>query len=269
VPGATRRWRLDVAYRGDPFRGFAAQPGEPTVAGALAGALATVLSLEVPPALVCAGRTDAGVHALGQVVHVDLPDPLRAGVPDDGDQLARSCTRLLAPDVVVRACAPAPDGFDARRSARWRAYRYLVHASPSPSPLLEGLAWHVARTLDVRAMGQAAYAVLGEHDFRALCRRQSGMDPDEPIVRRVLDANVGVADDAAGLAAPGELLRVDVRATSFCHQMVRSLVAVLVAVGARELSAADLVERLRTGSRGGLPAPAPPGGLCLLEVGYA
>ncbi|HEV3211915.1 MAG TPA: tRNA pseudouridine(38-40) synthase TruA [Acidimicrobiales bacterium] len=268
MPAATRRWRLDVAYRGEGFHGFAAQPGTKTIAGALSDALATVLRLDAPPVLVCAGRTDAGVHALGQVVHVDLADAPGEDEASFAARVARSCTKLLAPSIVVRSCRPAPEGFDARRAATSRTYRYLVHDGAAPSPLLEGLAWHVAGPLDVRAMAQAAYAVLGEHDFRALCRRPSGTDPTEPIVRRVLDVAVDVVGDDLVLAGGGRLVRVTVQATSFCHQMVRSLVAVLAAIGARTLTAADLTERLRTGDREGLPAPAPPEGLCLVSVSY-
>ena len=264
-----RRWRLDLAYRGQDFHGFAAQPGTATVAGALADGLATVLRLDHPPRLVCAGRTDAGVHALGQVVHVDLADPL---FPDDrgdvGARLARSCNRLLAPSIVVTSCALAPDGFDARHSARSRSYRYLVHDAAAGSPLLGGIAWQTPGPLDVRAMTQAAYAVLGEHDFRAFCRRPSDMGPDEPIMRRVLDVAVEVVDDTLGVAGEGTLIRVDVTAQSFCHQMVRSIVAVLVEAGRHACSAADVTEHLRTGERAGLPAPAPPEGLCLLSVAY-
>ena len=239
------------------------------MAGALAESLATVLRLDAPPLLVCAGRTDAGVHALGQVVHVDLAD-----APDDGDdvergtRIARSCTRLLGPAIVVRSCRVAPAGFDARHAATSRTYRYLVCEGDAASPLLDGLAWQVAGPLDLRAMAQAAYAVLGEHDFRAFCRRASGTTPDAPITRRVLDVAVDQVDDGAGLLAAGRIVRISVTATSFCHQMVRSLVATLVAVGTHSLTAADLTERLRTGERAGLPAPAPPEGLCLLAVSY-
>ena len=265
-----RRWRIDVAYRGDGYHGFAAQPGTRTVAGALAEALATVLRLDEPPPLVCAGRTDAGVHALCQVVHVDLLDDATASEDDEdlGARVVRSCTRLLSPSIVVAAFRPAPEGFDARHSATWRAYRYLVHEASVPSPLLNGLAWHVAGPLDVRAMTQAAYAILGEHDFRALCRRPPGTDPAEPIVRRVLDVTVDVLDDELVLTGAGRLVRINVRATSFCHQMVRSFVSAHVAVGDHARTAADLTERLRSGDRTGLPAPAPPEGLCLVDVGY-
>ena len=264
-----RRWRLDLAYRGQEFHGFAAQPGMATVAGALADVLAMVLRLDSAPRLVCAGRTDAGVHALGQVAHVDLPEPL---FPDDrgdpGARLARSCNRLLAPSIVVTGCAPAPEGFDARHSARSRSYRYLIHDAVAGSPLLDGIAWRTTGPLDVRAMTQAAYAVLGEHDFRAFCRRPSELGPDEPIMRRVLDVAVDAVDDTLGVTGGGRLIRVDVTAQAFCHQMVRSMVAVLVEAGRHACSAADVTEHLRTGERAGLPAPAPPEGLCLLSVAY-
>lgn len=269
MPAATRRWRLDLTYDGSGFHGFAAQPGTETVAGALATAIATTLRLDAAPQLTCAGRTDAGVHALGQVVHADLPDPLfDDDRGDEGARLMRRCNRQLAGRIVVTSCAPAPEGFDARHSATSRAYRYLLHDAPVPSPLLAGVAWHVAGPLDVRAMRQAAYALLGTHDFRAFCRRPDDVGPDTPIERRVLDAEVAESDDALRLQAAGRLVRVDLVAQSFCHQMVRSIVSCLVAVGRHELTAADLRERLASGSRVGLPAPAPAAGLCLLAVGY-
>jgi tRNA pseudouridine38-40 synthase len=269
VTAVQRRWRLDLAYRGQDFHGFAPQPGTATVAGALSGALATILRLDEPPRLVCAGRTDAGVHALGQVVHVDLPEPLFDDDRGDArERLARSCNRLLAPSVVVTSCVPALDGFDARHSALARSYRYLVHDAVAGSPLLDGIAWRVTGPLDVRAMTQAAYAVLGEHDFRAFCRRPSDTGPDEPIMRRVLDVAVSVLDDDLGVAGEGRLIRVDIKARSFCHQMVRSIVAVLVEAGRHVCSAADVTEHLRSGERAGLPAPAPPEGLCLVSVAY-
>jgi len=276
VSAALRRWRLDVAYRGTGFHGFAAQPGTETVAGALQSALVEVLQLDEAPPLVCAGRTDAGVHALAQVVHVDLPDPLfdhahdggGADAAADGVRLARSCTSLLAGRVVVRTCTPVAQAFDARRDATARTYRYLLHEAAAPSPLLAEVAWHVVGPIDVRAMRQAAYALLGEHDFRAFCRRPSGTDAADPILRRVLDVDVSVVEDLAGVAGEGRLVVVEVTATAFCHQMVRSVVAALVAVARGAMSAAALPERLRTGDRAGLPAPAPPGGLCLVGVTY-
>lgn len=284
-----------LAYDGRGFRGFAAQGGVPTVAGALAEAVGRAARTE-EPVLVCAGRTDAGVHASGQVVHVDLPEDY------DGD-LARAVNRQLAPEIVVRRAALAPPGFDARRSAIWRRYRYLVLSAPAPSPLLSGVAWHVPSPLDLRAMAAASDPLIGEHDFRAFCRRPPGTEPSEPIVRRVTSAewhevrsgwtredwaldDAGGASDAGApgggaVGAPGagaaahdreqwtsRLLRFDVAASSFCHQMVRSIVAVLVDAGRGRATAATVMALLAAGSRAGAPQPAPAQGLCLVAVGY-
>jgi tRNA pseudouridine38-40 synthase len=254
-PTGVRRWRLLVAYDGSGFRGFAAQPGAATVAGALSEALARAARLAGPPDLVCAGRTDAGVHARGQVVHVDLPEPLPRRL-----DLARALNRQLAPAVVVRRAEPAPVGFDARRSATGRRYRYLVHQAPVPEPLLARVAWHVPDPLDLRAMASAADALVGEHDFRAFCRRPPGTTAEEPIVRRVTEAG--------WTEHPCTLLRFEVAAGSFCHQMVRSMVGALVQVGRGRATTADLVARIRSGTRAGAAQPAPPHGLCLESVSY-
>jgi tRNA pseudouridine38-40 synthase len=269
--GDTSRWRLDVAYRGTAFHGFAAQPGQLTVAGEIADALATICRLDGPPRLTCAGRTDAGVHATAQVVHVDLPDPLpptRGSAMVAGD-LVRGLNKLLGDDVAVLAATAVSDRFDARHSARWRRYRYLIHEAAVAEPLLGGLAWQVPGPLDVRAMAQAIGSLLGSHDFRAFCRRVPGTGPDEPIVRLVTDASVEVVADDGGLdLVAGRLLRIEIEASSFCHQMVRSIVGQLVDLGQGRSNAADLVALLRSGSRQGAARPAPAAGLCLIGVGY-
>ncbi len=274
---SARRWRLLLAYDGSGFRGFAAQPGTATVAGALGSALARAGRLDGPPRLVCAGRTDAGVHARGQVVHVDLPADL------DID-LVHVLNRQLAPAIVVRSAEPAEPDFDARHSATARHYRYLVWNAPVADPLLASVAWHVADPLDRRAMAAAADALVGEHDFRAFCRRPPGTGADEPIVRVVTDARwsvvaheaADVPDDhgsetgGAGPTKAGEsrLLRFDIAASSFCHQMVRSVVATLVDAGRGRGNAATVVGLLAAGSRAGTARPAPAHGLCLVDVAY-
>ena len=273
APGTTR-WRLLVAYDGRGFHGVAAQPGLLTVAGTLASALARCLRLAEPPPFTVAGRTDAGVHARGQVLHVDLPAELPPVRGPDGPQpmgpagLVRALNRQVAPAVVVREAAPAPAGFDARRSATARHYRYLVWNAPVPDPLLEPLAWHVADPLDLRAMSGAADAVIGDHDFRAFCRRRPGSGPEEPIVRRVTDARWHESGGFGGHELGGRLLRFDITAGSFCHQMVRSLVGVLVEVGRGRANGADLVAMLGAGRRSGVVRPAPAHGLCLVDVTY-
>lgn len=262
---------MEVAYDGRGFRGFAEQPGRPTVAGTLAAALARAARLADPPALTCAGRTDAGVHARGQVVHAELPDPLPSRRRGDeapameGDDLAATVNRQIAPAVVVRAVRPAEPGWDARRSATWRRYRYLIWEASAADPLLAASSWHVPGPLDLRGMAAAADAAVGEHDFRAFCRRPPGTSPEEPLPRRVRHAGWS---SSAVPGADGRLFAFDIAADSFCHQMVRSLVAVLVEVGRGRESPADTVARLRCPRRSGGPAPAPPEGLCLMEVGY-
>jgi tRNA pseudouridine38-40 synthase len=241
------------------------------VAGALGQALERTARLPEPPFITCAGRTDAGVHARGQVVHVDLPP-----VPYDGPGLVRALNRQLAPHVVVLTADQVGPEFDARRSATGRTYRYLVWNAPEQDPLLAPIAWHVRDPLDLRAMRGAADALLGSHDFRSFCRRPPGTDASEPIVRRVTGIR-WIADDGPeaadadgnrGDAAGGRLLRFEITATSFCHQMVRSLVASLVDVGRGKGNAATLVARLRAASRTSKPEPAPAHGLCLVRVDY-
>jgi tRNA pseudouridine38-40 synthase len=263
-----QRWRLLIAYDGAAFRGFAVQPEVPTVAGALRQALERTARLSEPPLITCAGRTDAGVHARGQVAHVDLPP-----IPYDGPGLARALNRQLAPEVVVRRAEEVADDFDARRSASGRTYRYLIWNAPEADPLLAPVSWHVRDPLDLGSMRTAADALLGSHDFRSFCRRPPRSDPSEPIVRRVTRVCWSIDDgpeaiDAAGAAGEGRLLRFDITANSFCHQMVRSLVASLAEVGRGKGNAAALLERLRATTRESMAEPAPAHGLCLLMVDY-
>jgi tRNA pseudouridine38-40 synthase len=254
-----------VSYDGGAFRGFADQPEVPTVAGALRLALSRTARLPEPPSVTCAGRTDAGVHARGQVVHVDLPP-----VPFDGVGLARALNRQLAPAIVIQSAATVEATFDARRSATGRSYRYLVWNGAWPDPLLAPIAWHVRHPLDLHAMAAASDVVLGTHDFRSFCRRKPGTAPEEPIVRRVTRARWSV-DEGPELEAAGEgrLLRFEIVANSFCHQMVRSLVGSLVDIGRGEGNAATLLARLRMASRHAASDPAPARGLCLVSVQYA
>ncbi len=240
----------------------------------MAAALGRAARAEVQ--LTCAGRTDAGVHAQDQWVHFELPAEVAAGL--DPAAVVRSCNRQLAPSIVVREAGAAPEGFDARRSATGRRYRYLVLEAPEADPLLAGVAWHVTGPLDLRAMSAGADALLGEHDFRAFCRRPPGSGADEPIPRRVTDARWDVAgtggDGAHGahgtglLPATGRLLSFEIEANAFCHQMVRSLVGTLVDVGRGRKRAADLVWILRSTDRAQAAQPAPPHGLCLVAVRY-
>jgi tRNA pseudouridine38-40 synthase len=263
-----QRWRLLLAYDGAAFRGFALQPEVPTVAGALRLALERTARMSEPPVITCAGRTDAGVHARGQVIHVDLPP-----IAYDGVGLARAINRQLAPKVVVVRAEKAGAEFDARRSATGRGYRYLVWNAPAPDPLLAAIAWHVRDPLDLVSMRTASDVLLGTHDFRSFCRRRPGTDGSEPLERRVTRAQWSVDDgaearDARDGGTEGRLLRFDIGANSFCHQMVRALVGALVEVGRGRQNAAGLMESLRAKSRHQMPDPAPAWGLCLVSVSY-
>jgi tRNA pseudouridine38-40 synthase len=262
---------LQVSYDGTDFHGFARQPNGRTVGGELAAALEAMVG--GPVELVCAGRTDSGVHATSQVVHVDVPAsflvrrarrkaPVGQGDGGDLTWLATALTRQLGPEVAVTGAAVAADGFDARHSAVARRYHYHVLNRPAPDPLLARTSWHVPGELDFNAMRIASDVLLGEHDFAAFCRRAPGTEAGAPIRRRVLDARW------SRLAEPTGLLRFEIEAQAFCHQMVRSLVAALVAAGEGKITAAAILGLLRSGERAGTPAPAPPRGLCLVAVRY-
>ncbi len=256
------RLRLLVAYDGSGFHGFALNDGVATVAGSLGEALGTVLGH--PVVLTAAGRTDTGVHAWGQVVSLDVPDEQHEA-PLDLDALRRSVNALCGPAVVVRSAEWAAPDFDARFSARWRRYRYTVLNDPVPDPFLAGTTWHVDRPLDLRLMRLACDPFVGEHDFSSFCRRPKRPEGEPPatLVRRVISARW---DDVGDV--PGRLLRFEIVANAFCHQMVRSIVGTLVEVGLGRRSAGSILDTLRARDRSTAGQLAPPDGLCLWEVGY-
>jgi tRNA pseudouridine38-40 synthase len=261
------RVRLQVAYDGRRFHGFAAQAaGVRTVAGVLAGALERVLRLPAPPELTCAGRTDAGVHAWDQWVHLDIPASRLEGRSGPGadldlDGLQRRLIKLLGPEVVVRSASLAPAGWDARRSANSRTYRYAVLTTSTPDPFRAGFVWWVPETLDRRAMDLACDALIGEHDFASFCRRQERADGEPAtLVRRI---------EAAGWCEPEPgVIRFEVTANAFCQQMVRSLVGTLVEVGTGRRRAGDMLGVIRARDRSAAGPVAPPDGLVLWHVGY-
>jgi tRNA pseudouridine38-40 synthase len=244
----TVRVRLVVAYLGTGFHGFALQPGVPTVAGAISSALERRLGH--PVLLVCAGRTDAGVHAWGQVVSFDA----RADV--DLVALQRNLNRSLGPSIVVRSSEVTAPDFDARYSASGRLYRYTVLNRPVGDPFSAATTWHVERPLDLPAMRLACDPLYGEQDFSSFCRRP----PRGSLVRRVRDARWVAAGDG--------VLRFEIEASSFCQQMVRSVVGTLVDIGLGRRRAGDMAGILRARDRAAASQPAPPHGLCLWEVSY-
>jgi len=251
------RWRLDVAYDGAGFAGWAVQPGQRTVAGELERWIATVLRLEVPASLVCAGRTDAGVHARGQVAHVDVPD----GVGTAPEELGRRLGRVLPDDVVVSSVRAAPPGFDARFAAVWRRYVYrLGDELTVRDPLLRGFVQDVPGVLDLDRVAAVVPDLLGLHEFAAFCRRREGAT----TIRTLLDLRA--ERTTSGTLA--SVVEVTVRADAFCHSMVRSLVGALVAVADGRRDAAWLVGLLGAPTRESSVTVLPARGLTLEEVGY-
>jgi tRNA pseudouridine38-40 synthase len=256
------RIRIDLAYDGGDFHGWAVQPGLRTVQGVLEAALATALR-QPQASVVCAGRTDTGVHARGQVVHVDVADSVlersagqRSGEPPL-EALLRRLNGILDPDVRVRRVVAAPNGFDARFSALWRRYAYRVIDDPAavdPLTRTHVLAW--PRRLDLAALNEAADLLVGEHDFASFCKRREGAT----TIRTLLDL-AWVRDEHGVLVAT-------VRADAFCHSMVRSLVGCLLAVGDGRRPVAWAGQILHAGARDPSVTVAHAHGLTLEEVGY-
>lgn len=255
------RIRLDLAYDGGGFSGWAAQPGLRTCQGELERALSTIAREAVR--VTVAGRTDAGVHASGQVAHADVPEALVHDLGARAPQLARRLSRLAAPegDLVVRGIALAPDGFDARFSAVSRSYRYRIMASPAADPLERRTTAHVPRPLDVDAMRRTAEALVGLRDFAAFCKPREGA-----TTIRELREFTWAQSDADGLG--GALLTASLTADAFCHSMVRALVAACVRVGEGRLGLAQAVALLDERRRSPLTGLMPAHGLTLVSVGY-
>ena len=249
------RVRMTLAYEGSGFHGFAAQAGTSvrTVGGELSKAISKVLGH--PVELAVAGRTDKGVHAWGQVVSFDAA--VREGVRPDLEALQRSINKMMGPAVAVREIAFAPEDFHARHSAIGRTYRYEVLNHPFPDPFRAATAWHVEAPLDLRSMNAACDPLIGEHDFSSFCRRPAD---GGSLVRRICEARW--IDLGEGL------LRFEVEATAFCHQMVRSLVGTLVEVGRGKRKAGEMTGILRARDRSKAASPAPPHGLFLWAVEY-
>ncbi|MFD5213487.1 tRNA pseudouridine(38-40) synthase TruA [Microbacterium sp. NPDC058345] len=259
------RIRLDIAYDGTHFRGWAKQPGLRTVQGTLETALARIVGSEVQ--LVVAGRTDAGVHAADQVAHVDLDEQQWARVQarhgqaavDPAGSLARRIRGVLGayPDVTVTRTSLASEGFDARFSAVWRRYRYrLADAGTGYDPMRRHDTTTLKVALDVDAMDAAAQTLIGLHDFAAYCKPRD----EATTIRTLLDYRW--QRDGEGV------LIAEVKADAFCHSMVRALVGACAAVGEGRLAVEDVVrlrdDLARTSAFKVLPAR----GLTLAEVGY-
>jgi tRNA pseudouridine38-40 synthase len=251
------RVRIDLAYDGSPFAGFARQPDQRTVQGTLEGALSRVLGQDV--LTTGAGRTDRGVHALAQVVHLEVdPDSQRtARALADLDGFAVRLDRLVGPEIAIWAARAVSDDFDARFSATGRGYRYRIADSAVLAPLDRHDRWHVHDPLAVGPMRAAASHLLCEHDFAAFCRRPPA---GRTTVRRLDEMTIR-------RPRPGE---VDVRlvGNAFCHNQVRSVVGCLVEVGRGRREPAWMGAVLEGRDRSLAARVAPPQGLVLERVSY-
>jgi len=243
--------RLVVEYDGTRLLGWQLQPGGPTVQGELERALGVLL--REPVRVRGAGRTDAGVHALGQVATAPV-----AGPPPDLRRLLRGLNALLPPDIAVREVTLADDAFDPRRHARSREYEYRILRHPARSPVWRAWAWHVPRPLDAGAMDAAAALLVGEHDFAAF-RGADATETPRTTVRRVLESRV---------RHEPPLLVYRVEATAFLKHMVRNIVGTLVEVGLGERPPASMTALLAGRDRTRAGATAPPHGLTLVAVRY-
>lgn len=245
-PGSVRLAAL-VEYDGTAYAGFQLQKDSATIQGALENGLAAIMGR--PVRVIPAGRTDAGVHALGQVVH------LQATWPHSLGELQRAWNANLPRDVAVRAVARVGPTFHARFSARSRVYRYTVYNEAVRRPLLERYAWHVNRPLAIDRMDEAAARLLGRHDLVAFGRAPQG----ENTVRTVLRARCW---------QQGELIRFEIEADAFLQHMVRRVTATLVAVGRGRLSVDEFGAIIGARDPRRVVGMAPPNGLCLVAVHY-
>ena len=248
---------LVVGYDGASFSGFAAQPGQRTVAGELTRALETFLRREVD--LTCAGRTDAGVHALGQVVSIPVTE---GELALRGSRVMGSLTALVPDDISIRGAYRAAPGFSARFDALSRTYRYRISNGPIRPVMAQDWSWWVRHPLDLDAMRAGTRFFLGEHDFVSLCKAESAAG--KPTCRNVMACDVRETEEF------GEpLVAIDVCGNAFLHSMVRTMAGTLVEVGAGRRAPAWVGEAIAARSRSCAGPCAPAKGLTFMRVEYA
>jgi len=238
-------YRLTIAYDGSGFFGYAKQPQVRTVQGDLEAAL--FLHTGTVDTVV-AGRTDKGVHATEQVISFRAEEL-------DGQRVQRSLNSMLAPNIAIRRIARVDGGFHARFSATGRAYVYRIHNAAVHDPFLTPVMWTYEPQLDAVAMDAAAQCLVGEHDFAAFCRKRG----DAPMVRRV---------EWVRWRRSADVVEMSIGANAFCHQMVRSVVALSVEIGTGRMEVADMQRVLDSGDRAIAKGAAPPQGLTLVAVSY-
>ena len=254
-PEGMSRYKARIAYDGTNFHGFAPNPGVATVAGLIQTALEKVLGVEIK--ITCAGRTDAGVHARRQVISFDAE-------PIDIKQLEKSLNRLCAPHVSILSLEETVPNFDARFSAKSRTYRYQILNQDYVDPFLQRFVWHVRDRLDVKSMQEASSLLIGEHDFSSFCRKRIVKIESEKIeaslVREVQSLEI--------LQTDKNIIEIWATATSFCHQMVRSITGTLVDVGLGKIEINKIEAILAEKDRNAAGRVAPPQGLTLMDVAY-
>ena len=258
VDGFTR-YRIDLAYDGTEYWGFAAQKKHRTVQGELIKALTTVFGKSKTSFdMRVAGRTDAGVHATAQVVHIDLnPKQLKRLGRTVG--MMGSLNDLLPTDIRIHSVTEAPEGFDARYSASFRRYRYTIADKPAlKNPLLARSTLWIKHELDLVAMQASALGLVGLHDYASFCRPKLGAT----TIREVRELKV------SRNPAANNVIEVEIMADAFCHNMVRSIVGALIAAGEGKASPDDVAEKLAKRTRVGSYKVQPAHGLTLIEIGY-
>lgn len=250
---------LTVAYDGAPFCGFARQPGRLTVQGSIEQALRTLYRRDIDT--VCAGRTDAGVHAHGQVVSFDLSDEEFSSRSARG--LKRSLNALVDERIAVSAVQEAPAGFSARFDAAERVYRYFIFMGDYRPVLLAGRVWHLPKLLDVDAMRAGAKHLIGEHDFKSFCMAASA--EGKPTCRNVSSIRI----DCTTAAGEEDMIVIQVIGNAFLHSMVRTIVGTLALVGRGQRPPEWVAEVLAACDRRAAGENAPAAGLYFWQVNYA
>lgn len=251
-----RRFRLDLAYAGTAFHGWAKQQGLRTVQGELETWITKVLRLQEPVDLTVAGRTDAGVHARGQVAHFDLSTTVVNSFDRDlAGYLLHKLRRALPPDLSIWQITEVSPDFDARFSAIWRKYQYRI-SDTTIDPLLRNQVLEVHETIDLNLLNEAASLLLGLHDFVAFCKAREGAS----TIRELKELSADRAESG--------IITVTVRADAFCHSQVRSLMGALLRVATKQRPLSWLTGLLKAQARCGEIPVLPAKGLCLVEVGY-
>ena len=240
--------KLTLEYDGSNYSGWQLQPRHDSIQGRIEAALERIFT--APVRVFGSGRTDAGVHARGQVASISIPRPF------DPEELQRALNSILPADIVILDISVAPDGFDPRRAAHSRVYEYRVLNRKVASAFDYRYSWLVRDHLDLAAMNFAAQIFVGDHDFAAF--RSLGTEV-RTTIRRVISSE---------WTRDGDLFLYRVEANSFLRHMVRAMVAAMIDVGRGKLAANKVATILAGLDRGAAPANAPPGGLYLVEVRY-